>query len=72
MAYSVGEVHLHGQDADILGAGLGGVGSDTVRVDAVRVDTVGSRHFGREKAARKGWGGERRVRKREGTGDEVL
>ena len=42
-AHSVGEVHLHSQDTNILRAGLGGVDGR-----AVGVDTVGSGHFGRE------------------------
>ena len=39
-AHPVGEVHFHGQDADILGTGLRVV----VGSDAVSVDTVSSGH----------------------------
>lgn len=43
-AHPVGEIHFHGQDADILRAGIRRVGSD-----AVGMDTVESRHFRRVK-----------------------
>ena len=43
-AHPVGEIHFHGQDADILWAGIRRMGSD-----AVGVDTVESRHFRRMK-----------------------
>ena len=39
-AHPVGEIHFHGQDADIFGAGVRRMGSD-----AVGVDTVESGHF---------------------------
>ena len=51
----MGEVHLHGQDTNILRAGLGGMDGGAVGVDA-----VGSGHFGRETegaAGRRGGGG---------------
>lgn len=43
-AHSVGEVHFHGQDADILGAGLRMVGSSAVGVYA-----VSGGHFDRDR-----------------------
>ena len=68
--HSIGEVHFHGEDADILGAGgLRGVGSDAVCVDTVCVDTVDSGHFerGAEEGKMRG-----RMREKERSGDEVL
>ena len=50
--HSVGKVHFHGEDTDILGAGLRGVGSDAVCVDTVCVDTVDGGHFERERERR--------------------
>lgn len=62
----MGEVHLHGQNTDILGAGVGGVGGS-----AVGVDTVCSGHFSRESESggeekegdwgRRGWRGKREL-----------
>ena len=67
--HSVGEVHFHGEYADILGAGLRGMGSDAVCVDTVCVDTVDSGHFerGREEGKMRG-----RMREKKRSGDEVL
>lgn len=67
--HPVGEVHFHGEDADILGARLRGVGSDAVCVDTVCVDTVESGHFerGGEEGKMRG-----RMREKERSGDEVL
>jgi len=62
MAHSMGEVQLHREDANILGAGVSGVGSIAVNVDTVNtvsVDTVGKSHFWREIKQRGGVGWER-------------
>jgi len=64
-AHSVGEVHFHGQDADILGAGLRGVGSSAVGVDA-----VGGGHFEGDREGVEVEEG--RMREKEGISDEVL
>ena len=69
MTHPVGEVHLHGKDANILGAGVGVVGSGavgvvssgTVGVDTISVDTVGSGHFEQREGSgeeEEGWRGE--------------
>jgi len=60
----MGEVHLHGEDTDILGARLRGVDGGAVGVDA-----VDSWHIGREIEGeeRRGWvgGGGRKMKERE-------
>ena len=64
----MGEIHLHGQDADILGAGFGVV----VGSGAVGVDAVGSGHVQqRAGVVRRRGGGGGRIRK-EGIGGEAL
>jgi len=74
--HSVGEVHFHGEDTNILGAGLRGMGSDAVCVDTicvgtVCVDTVDGRHFERERDREEGRM-RGRMREKERSGDEVL
>ena len=77
----MGEVHLHGEDTNILRACLRGVDGGTIGVGAVGsgtvgVDAVDSGHICREMEGetRRGlWvGGGRGLRRRRKTGDEVL